>query len=377
MTRKLLLLLFLLAFALLATGCARVSRPSGWAGPRLADDTLYVSTAKGKMAALDPKDLSAAPKWVFPSGSKLKCGNSAERRANLQGIYGAPAVEGERLYFGAFDGFIYALSAEDGACLWEFETGDPVVGSLTLTDDKGLFAASTNGKLYLIDTAKCTNACPSDAVRSFDTGSGVWAAPLVTDTTIYLAAMDGHMYALDASKLEPIWKNPISSAGLLLDPVLIGKDTLLAGGIGETLYALDPRTGDQKWSFEADSWFWGRPLVDGATIYIPNLDGHVYALNLSDGTEKWSFEAKAAVRSSPALVGDVLVVIDRDGQIYGLNPESGALAWGGPVTPVLLGKDVLSDPLLLDDQLLIVAQGGGLFHVDPTNGATRFVEAAK
>ena len=96
----------LLAVAILGAACAGVSKPEGWAGPTLADDTLYASVEPGKIAALDTDDLSV--KWVFPPDTDE--GN----RLDLEGVYGAPVVADSVVYFGAYDGNVYALDAEAG-----------------------------------------------------------------------------------------------------------------------------------------------------------------------------------------------------------------------------------------------------------------------
>jgi PQQ enzyme repeat len=140
--------LLLAAISVLAAGCASVANPQGWAGPDIAEDTLYASIEKGKMAALNPDDLSV--KWVFPS-------KDDEDQFDLEGIYGAPIVDGEVLYFGAYDDNVYALNAEDGTLRWAFKTNDPIVNALALRGEI-LYAGSTDGSLYeLLSADSCAN----------------------------------------------------------------------------------------------------------------------------------------------------------------------------------------------------------------------------
>ncbi len=426
-------LLLLIGIAVLAAGCQSVAKPQGWAPPRIEDGTLYASTQKGKLTALDANVIPEAaadcddaedndadggvnegcPKVGQKSESGSECLNNTSDDLNggvpddsavndgcpatlmrwvfppntdegkkllLEGIYAAPVVDGDTVYFGAYDGNVYALNSEDGTPRWRFKTNDPVVGALTF-NDRILYAGSTDGRLYAIDTSKCTNVCPVDAVRTFDTGSSIWASPLLVENVIYVAAMDGRLHALDAATLEPAGGFSFKTdAGLLMDPTLAGDDTLLVGGIDSKLYAVNPATGDETWSFEGANWFWGKPLIDGETAFIADLDGNVYAVGLADGTPQWPkpFKAGAAVRSAPLLAGNTLVVIDRDGNAYGLDPHDGTQQWG----PTLLGKTVLSDPFLLESattpsptpgtetsEVLVVAQGGDLCRIDPVDGS--------
>lgn len=345
------------ALALIAIACVNPSEPEGWAGPLLQDDTLFVSIDRGEMAALDGDDLSL--RWIFPPDTE------AGRRIDLEAIYSTPVVSGGTVYFAAYDGNVYALNAEDGSVGWPFfETDGPIIGGLTLVDGT-VFVGSDDGRLYALDAAS------GDQLDSFDTGDSIWATPLVANGVVYVPSLNGKLYALDARSLERLWERPFEAdAGLITDPVLADEDTLLVGGIDRTLYALDPATGEERWSFEADNWFWGRPLVADGTVYVPNLDSQVYALELATGEMSWSFEAEEPVRSSPLLVGDVLVLVDRRGNVYGLDPATGSRKWG----PEILDKTVLSDPILWQERVLIVAQGGDLYSVDPSGGARSLLE---
>jgi outer membrane protein assembly factor BamB len=425
----------LIAVAVSAVACAGVSNPEGWAGPQLLDGTLYASIESGRMAALDPTPEAGADCENFEdddgdggvnegcerAGENSESGGDCQNAENddgqgdnpdddvvndgcppfyviwvfppdtsegdqleLEGIYAAPVLDGEVVYFGAYDGFVYALNAIDGTPRWRFETGDPIVSSLTLSGDT-LYVGSTDGNLYAIDTSACTNSCPSSAAQVYETGNHIWGAPLVTEDIIYVPTMDGR---LDARSSDDITKSADTftfqaKAGLTMYPTLAGDDTVLVGGLDKELFALDRQTGEQRWSspFKGGNWFWGRPVVSDGTIYIADLDGNVYAVGLDDGTAKWAtpFQSESPIRSAPILVGDTLIVVDRSGNAYGLALEDGEPIWG----PTALGKTILSDPYLLQSnvtasptraadggtELLISAQGGDICRIDPSNGS--------
>jgi outer membrane protein assembly factor BamB len=343
------LALALLAFiALAAAGCVGFNNPEGWAGPAVVDDVLLASTAKGELSALNSEDFSSV--WSFPTGDE-------EPALELEAIYGTPVVAGGNVYFGAYDGNVYALSLETGKPLWKqpFPTDGPIVAGLAASES-AVYAASEDGQVYALDPKTGEQAWD----RPFDAGDSIWAAPLFVEGVLYVASVSGRLYALDAETGRPKWDKPFETGhGLVSDPAL-ADGIVLAGGLDRTLHAVDAATGQERWSFPADNWFWGRPLVEDGVVYAPNLDGRVFALDLATGEEMWSFEAEDALRSAPVLAGDVLVVADRDGNVYGLDPESGDPAWG----PKALLETVLANPELLGGQVLISAQGGELFRVD-------------
>src|SRR6266550_5595967 len=58
---------------------------------------------------IGPKNVSRLRlRWEFEAGS---------------GITGTPAVVGERLIFGSWDGWVYALNHRSGKLIWKFDAG--------------------------------------------------------------------------------------------------------------------------------------------------------------------------------------------------------------------------------------------------------------
>jgi outer membrane protein assembly factor BamB len=356
-TRSRLVLAVLGLTMLSAVACMPFTNPEGWAGPAQTDDVLLASTAKGKLSALDAEDFS--PVWTFPTGEE-------EPKIDLEAIYGTPVVIGDTVYLGGYSGDVYALGLQTGEPLWArpFETDKPIIAGLAASET-AVYVASDDGGLYMLDPET------GRQVDAFNAGDSIWAAPLLADGVLYVASVNGKLYALDAETLDRVWDAPFEAdQGLISDPVLAA-GRVLVGGFDRTLHAVDAETGEERWSFKADNWFWGRPLVAEGTVYAPNLDGRLYALSLRDGTPVWDapFEADDPLRSAPVLAGDSVVIVDRGGNVYGLDPEAGIPKWSAPAT---LEKTVLSNPLVLGEEVLISAQGGDLFRVDATAGG--FVE---
>jgi len=343
------LLLLVLATLFLATACARIARPEGWAGPTLAGDRLVASIGRGELAAVDIEDSSGRVIWRFPPKDQKHPDGS---KIDPEAIYSTPVVADDTVYFGAYDGWVYALDLATGDILWERETGGPIIGSAVVQDGI-VYIGSDDGRLYALDAVGLAEKW------RFKTSDSIWATPLVTDGVVYVASMDKKLYALDAASGEEKWHFK-ADAGLASTPVL-ADGTLLVGGMDRRLHALDATSGEEKWDFKAGNWFWTRPLVLGDTVYAGSLDGKVYALDINDGSPKWEepFDTEAPVRAAPVLLDDVLLIANRKGKLFGLDPEDGQSIWG----PRELAKTVLADPLPQGAMAYISAQGGDLFTV--------------
>ncbi len=411
------LALAVLALAMLAAaGCVGFGNPEGWAGPAVTDSLLVASTDQGELSALDlnpesgpecdnssdddgdglvnegcPRVGSRAEsgrecandtnddtvdnvpdddkvndgctpwRWTFPTGQE-------DPELDLKAIYTTPLVSGDIVYFGAYSGEVFALNLEDGSEKWRFDTDDNIIAGLAArySDESidTLFVGTDDGILYALDA---DTGRPKGA--RFDAGDSIWAAPLFSDGVLYVASVNGKLFALDAETFDPVFDEPFEAGqGLISDPVL-ADGTIIVGGIDRELHAVDAASGEERegWPFKADNWFWGRPLVVGGTVYAPSLDGRLYALSLADGSPVWNtpFKAEEGIRSTPVLTDDILLIVDRDGKVHGLDPLTGEpLPW----SPRAIEKTVLSNPLILEDRVLISAEGGDLFRIDPAAG---------
>jgi outer membrane protein assembly factor BamB len=82
------------------------------------------------------------------------------------------------------------------------------------------------------------------------------------------------------------------------------------------------------------------PLIDGATLFVPNLAGRLYALNAATGQLKWELPRfdpaekmpdpkSGPLNPSPLLLGGVLVWA-ANGKTRGLDPATGKELWSAP-----------------------------------------------
>ena len=257
-----LLLAALTATLLLTTACISVAQPSGWAGPSPADGQLVVHNKRDRLAAVDLASMQVV--WEFPASQKHGDGSKIE----LQGVYGNPAIADGTVYFGGYDGWIYALDLASGQIKWEADLGGHIIGGAVVAEGL-LYVGSSNNRLHALDPATGTERW------YFEAGDDIWATPLVEDGVIYVAAMDKKLYALNAADGSERWPKAFSADGALATTPVLVDGTLLVGGFDRRLRAVDAASGEQKWSFKVDNWFRARPLVDGDTVYAEIGRAHV------------------------------------------------------------------------------------------------------
>ena len=75
------------------------------------------------------------------------------------------------------------------------------------------------------------------------------------------------------------------------------------------------------------------PLVDRASVYVGDWDGHVWALRRRSGKTRWVTKLRGAVKGAVALSGGRLFVGDYSGHLYAISAVSGRILWQAKVQP--------------------------------------------
>jgi outer membrane protein assembly factor BamB len=234
--------------------------------------------------------------------------------------------EHARVFVGSADHGLYALRAGDGSSIWRFETLG-VVQSEPLYDP-------------------------------------------VLDA-VYFGSHDGALYCVQARDGALLWRF-MTGAEVSRRPALGGETLFVANG-ADQLFALDRRTGKQRWTVHRTSALgmevagYAGPTLDRGKVYVAYSDGHVIAYDAKDGSEKWtpvdlSAEAEQSaggdapryldVDTTPVMddlpVGRVLYVASYAGGVFALDADTGARIWANEkavgATELVLWREPMHAP---------------------------------
>ncbi|MGD1996381.1 MAG: PQQ-binding-like beta-propeller repeat protein, partial [Anaerolineae bacterium] len=129
-------------------------------------------------------------------------------------------------------------------------------------------------------------------VWEFEGENWFWGSPATDGTTIYVADVDGNVYAVDAETGEEEWRQQVGET-VRIGPVLARDEDLLlvAGNIG-TLYGLDASSGDVVWSEGGEGYLASLGTAD-ETFYVSRIyaDQHIQAFRVAgdDITLEWGY----------------------------------------------------------------------------------------
>ncbi len=308
-------------------GCTSQTPARGWAGVAAIGDTLIFSNMAGSIYSIDGSTnavIGAPVKFteIVAAGGFLGLSCSGPTSKAIP-VYAAPAINGDTVIFGGFNGKVYAYPILDGALReqyrWRYPpqdnttVGGNIVGGVAVAGDK-VFFTSVNGTVFAL------NAAEGYKVWSVELGNKVWSSPAVDNDTVYIGCFDKKMYALNAADGTVKWQLPVE--GAISTTPIIDNGVLYFGDYSRAFYAVNTTNGQLIWKFPATvddanapgNWFWAKAVLHNGIIYAPNLDGKVYAIDAGNGTLKqtFSFETTTfknpAISSSPVLVGDTIVV---------------------------------------------------------------------
>jgi quinohemoprotein ethanol dehydrogenase len=160
-----------------------------------------------------------------------------------------------------------------------------------------------------------------------DGGRGLEATPVVSDGVLYTSGVAGRVFAFDAASGRALWRfepevdmqaNRTACCDMVNRGVALARGKVYVGALDGRLYALDAKTGKVVWNVDTledhrrGGNITGAPEVAGSVVVIGNAGneydsrGYVSALDLDTGKLKWRFhvvprDPKLGPQASPEL----------------------------------------------------------------------------
>src|SRR5207237_6033620 len=101
------------------------------------------------------------------------------------------------------------------------------------------------------------------------------------------------------------------------------------------------------------SWVWSRPVVANGSLYFGDFEGSLYALDPSTGEQAWSYDlGKGPIRSAVAVTSSTVVVATENGWIVGLSPDGKDKRWEKKIE-----TSINADLIVSGDSVLIAPDG--------------------
>ena len=214
---------------------------------------------------------------------------------------------------------------------------------------------------------RSTAAVWNDVVLFGDTEGIFYAVDLKTGTEKWVFRVNG-----EAMKLEDFG---FDRKAILGAPV-VHQSKIIFGARDGFLYCLDAN-GKQLWVVDHQvSWVISTVAVKDSFVVTGTSDGRfVQAVNLNSGKEIWKFRPNTLFWSSPLIVNNNVYAGGFDGVLYCLD-----LKTGHRISQFCTGDKIMSSPVWDNDKLYVGSDDGNLYalngHPDnrlPIENMQRFV----
>ncbi|MFZ9595815.1 MAG: PQQ-binding-like beta-propeller repeat protein [Bdellovibrionia bacterium] len=235
--------------------------------PTISGGRVFVTTSDDVVYALD----AGTGKWLW---------HYRRQRSGLPSIYGAsaPLVDGNEVLSGFSDGFLVALSLEEGQLKWERRLHSSNkftdVNAQPVLENGIIYLPSYDGALYAIKRNGGATLWRFDAGGSKDV--------VIEGERLYLPSSDGFIYSLSKENSQVFWKFQLD--GGTPTQLAITDEYVIVGSSYQYLYVLDKKTGSglYRMNLGYGSGFYGSPLFDRESqkLFFLSSAGNLYCFSL-------------------------------------------------------------------------------------------------
>jgi outer membrane protein assembly factor BamB len=317
--------------------------------PLLVDNVLYCGEGLHehsgcRLVALDAH--TGQPRWSQP----FRTNSHTE---------GTPGIVHDLLIVPAGDDGVYALTRSQGQLRWHLPggrsnglhvDGAPAIHDGCIYIGSGLYSYQ----------AICLDAATGQELWRAELPFRSFAAPTVWGDHVYYGVGTGNLSADIHTYPEEKLDQPEKEA---------------AGAV----VCLQASTGKLLWRTELPRGVHTGLAVDAFSVYAACRDGAIYALDRRTGRQRWRVSIGGAITSQPAVatlagVPVAVYAVSREGLIVCLHPQTGQLIWNQPLpkyqwdgleTSGVLGGPTLVTELLPNGHRRTIYIGA--MTVDPNN----------
>ena len=218
--------------------------------------------------------------------------------------------------------------SENPQLLWTFQAGDMIESTATVVDGI-VYVGALNGTLYAID------AQTGKQKWTYQVEGHIKASPSIYNGVVYFGDGDGIFHAVDINTQEAKWQ--FTTEGEIISSANVVDDRVLFGSYDGFLYCLNRENGELVWKLETEGYVHGTPGVwtqiasDAGRAenfaIVTGCDSYLRVINIDDGTQTQQVDLGAYVGASPAISQNRVYCGTYGTEILGVALDTGEIAW--------------------------------------------------
>jgi len=249
--------------------------------PSFADGQIFVVSGDGCLYCIDENTHKLI--WKF--------GGQGDKKYPLYSFadyfQSSPLVDGEMVYFGSGDSYIYAVDKRAGSLRWKFKTGD-IVHASPAADSSRVYVGSFDGYFYALkkNTGELLWKFKSVGQHFFPKGE-MQGSPLVHGHKIFVGSRDYNIYSLNDSLGYCEWNRKFEKGWALTTPVYKGQSVYIGTSDDHLLLSIDDFNHSFHWETDLKSNIFGAPALSDSKLYVGTLMGRLLCLDQKSGKIHW------------------------------------------------------------------------------------------
>ncbi len=328
---------------------------------------------------------------------------------------------------------VYAFDPVTGEKNWEFGLYNPTNYLLLNPNVPIVFTPSPivyNGMVYITyiqrdpsktDTIYKVNGKTGKLVMKIlpnkNQNFNIQATPVASGNLLYVAADNGHLFAIDTGTGVTQWEY-IADGALISSPTIYGSNVYFAS-INGTVYSIDKSTGPSgtaNWSYKPErqgdtavykntpdsslvfalrgnttpcASFYSSPSIAPPYLYIGSVaDSNMYCILLtppgsptpSVGVERWRYKTRGGIFSSPAAYNGTCIFGGSDFRVYCLDTNI------NPMMKIIVParrwidsahSSIYSSPYVANQVVYIGSHDYNVYALNIINGGVKWSFATK
>ena len=277
----------------------------------IVDSTLLVGTG-----AISEED-GGPDGYLYGIDTSANSSSLVKWRIPLDGnAWSGVAVDGSSAYVATMSGTVYAINASDeerfaldplSRIQWTFSTGSAIAGPLHVDGGSIFFGDLENNAYKLRASVRSSVNSSSDIDRGsgewkFDTGTWVWAKPIVEGGVVYVSGLDGSIHALDEDTGSEKWSASVDGQ-IVASPTLFDRkrgdtrERALAVPSGDrNVWVISVIDGRELGVFVTDEPVKAKPVVYENLLYVHSMNGELKWFSLDDASQRGCVDLKEGGR---------------------------------------------------------------------------------
>jgi outer membrane protein assembly factor BamB len=234
----------------------------------------------------------------------------------------SPVVADGKVIVGCECGTLFAFDEKTGKTLWETDLPGQIKAAPAVSEGIA-YVGDYSGTMSAvrIDNGDIKWQSGSQG-SSFGRAGAIYGTAAVAFGRVYVGSKDGRMYSFEKETGDLAWSHTVGgevyAAPVAADTPKTDPTVYFGTFGGSTFYALDARSGDQRWSADSGGSVIGAGSLIGETVYVANLDTtETYGFNAANGQRVFTFRDGAY---NPIISDGKRIYLTGYKRIYSLKP---------------------------------------------------------